>query len=67
MKKSNRDICVEIIDTLPEEQLAHVITFLKSIKLMSDELFDEDKGKKVWEIYKDAVDLNEDNIIGDGL
>ena len=47
MPKSNRDLCVEIIDSLPDDQLSRVFTLLKSIKFMSDEIFSDNKNTEL--------------------
>ena len=47
MPKSNRDLCVEIIDSLPEEELARVFTLLKSIKFISDEIINDSKNADI--------------------
>lgn len=56
MLESNRELCIEIINDIPEDQLSHVAVFLKSIKLVSDELLSETKSAKLTEIYKEISD-----------
>lgn len=43
MSKSNKELCIEIINALPDERLARVVTLLKSIKYMSDEIYNDEK------------------------
>ena len=57
MPKSNRDLCVEIIDSLPEEELARVFTLLKSIKFISDEIINDSENA---DILLKAIDSSTD-------
>ena len=60
MPKSNRDLCIEIIDSLPEEELAHVYILLKSVKYMSDEICNDSKNVDLgFKMTGDLYDLAE--------
>ena len=57
---SEKDLCIQLLDSVPEYKLGHVLKFLQGI--IADEQKDDEFCMRLLEGYKNSNDIEKDNL-----